>query len=108
MAICGHENIQTTQGYVQEGELLRDALKDVFPPLPVEVLDVPEPAAQAVPKDAAAASRDVPRGPTAPVIVVPQGQDRVWPDWPRDWPEPRLTPQNHSWVGRDSNPGPTG
>lgn len=38
MAICGHENLQTTQGYVQQGELLRDALKDVFPALPPELL----------------------------------------------------------------------
>lgn len=40
-AVAGHESIQTTQVYVQAGELLRDALRDAFPPLPDELLTRP-------------------------------------------------------------------
>lgn len=40
-AAAGHENITTTAGYVATADVLRAALRDVFPPLPLELFAPP-------------------------------------------------------------------
>ncbi len=42
MQRCGHENIETTMGYVRTAEAVRDGFGDVFPPLPDVLLRSPD------------------------------------------------------------------
>jgi hypothetical protein len=41
MQRCGHENIETTMGYMRTAEAVRDGFGEVFPPLPDALLRSP-------------------------------------------------------------------
>ncbi len=127
MARAGHEDITTTQGYVVTGALLKGSIGEVFPPLPLEALGVPPPAAPDASGSQGAPSTDDGRtsstfdadmSETSPDEAPRGTPDEAPPSAPNEAPPsaPKAQPlvQNGAnsakslWVGRDSNPGPTG
>lgn len=92
----GHEQFETTMGYVREADILREGFGEVFPPLPLAALGVPERPSGPSPPDGSRGQPAPPpaRGRDGASTAVDTAGSFV-PDRPIDRPDDAKNPSKH-------------